>query len=313
MSAVSPHCQGQVDGLDEDRNDRGNTDMAVSAISTQNNHAAPPCIHFELNVLDFSPPHPWLTDVMWQMIAQQVVPDKVLSGEKGEAKIAVRMVLRQIRGLQTTSVNLPVYQYINTQFHLNKNQTGYFKIDSLQQRFEHSPKLNYSYYGMVDSKRQKQLSLSDILQNKYTKEDLLTLLQQTPKAPESGLKLLYNLPIDLPAQWYLDDKGSHLLYQPGEIIEDGLIARQTGQNINMSNSSLNEIIELIVPYELINQLLLPEYQLSTLVDVNNQLSTNQLSSTNTESSFTAINRHDRSKQKTNDNSVVIKVNILHYN
>lgn len=230
----------------------------VSSLQNQHN-TLPTCIKFELNTLDFSPEQPWLSDIMWQTIAHQIVLDKSLSNEGGTAKVAVRMMLRQIRGIKSSAINLPSYQYINTQFTANDNQTGYLTVSSLQQRFEHSPILKYTYYQMVDVNTQKQLTLNNILSKKYSKEALLMLLQQSPKITASGAEVVDYIPIDLPVQWYLDDIGLHLLYQPGEMIEEAML--DTDDGMIMDNNNLDKIIELIVPSETVNPLLKPEYQM----------------------------------------------------
>ncbi|WP_230655945.1 hypothetical protein [Psychrobacter sp. I-STPA10] len=258
----SPHCLSQPV---EPTSLTSETLAPVTLEKTQHG-ALSPCIKFELNTLDFSPSQPWLSNIMWQTIAYQAVPDKTLSSEGGSAKIAVRMMLRQIKGLQTSAINLPIYQYINTEFAINKNDTGYLKIDSVQQRFEHSPRLNYIYYKMVDMSQQRQLTLSDILDKNYNKEALLALLQRIPKASQSGLEPVYHLPVDLPAQWYMDDLGLHLLYQPGEMIEQTLDIYHTDKVLD--NNNLNEIIELVVPYEVINNMLKPQYQVGKGINVN---------------------------------------------
>ena len=256
----SPHCQAP-----SEPSAPLVSETLAPVTSEKNQHGAlSPCIEFELNTLDFSPSQPWLTDIMWQTIAHQAVPDKTMSTESGAAKIAVRMMLRQIRGLQTSAINLPIYQYINTEFAINKNQTGYLKIDSVQQRYEHSPKLNYTYYKMVDLSQQKQLALSDVLQPGHTQEELLMLLQQIPKASQSRLVPIDHLPIDLPAQWYMDDLGLHLLYQPGEIIQQTFDER-THKALDTNN--LDEIIELVVPYAVINSMLKPQYQVGESINI----------------------------------------------
>lgn len=254
IKVQSPSCASQI------QTSTPLTSETVAPVISASTKPSPvsACVEFELNSLDFSPVQPWLSDIMWQTIAHQVVPDKTLSNEGGTAKIAVRMVLRQIRGLQSPALNLPIYQYINTEFNGNKNQTGYLKIDSIQQRYEHSPKLKYSYYKMVDIADKKQLSFNDILNPKYNKETLLMLLQQMPKASQSESELIYHLPIDLPAQWYMDDAGLHLLYQPGEMIEEALDIQATRTE---NNNNLNRIIEMVVPYEIINIILKPQYKM----------------------------------------------------
>ncbi len=260
--AQTPNCQFEI-----------NEDSAMSLAQTANTLGSQQCRYLELNTLLFSPSQPWLENIMWKTIAQHIAPETSLSGEKDIAKTFVRMLLRQVKGQHKGTVDLPVYQFIQTNFYLNKNQTGYFNIASVQQRFNYSPRLDYVYYAMVDMANNKQLSLKDILKEQYVIEDLLSVLQKATKKfdAQPALTDKIPLPIDFPAQWYLDGDGLHLLYQPGEIVDMDMPALKTdtvAENLTERKASSepdrqNEIVELYVPYTLIQPLLKPRYVINT--------------------------------------------------
>lgn len=238
------------------------------------------CQYFELNFLDFNPAQPWLTSIMWQTIARVIAPETPLASQDETAKKTVLMLFKQIEYGEQIVDTLPMYQRIDTELVLNPTigrlqaegristntnefgsaDTGYIAVQSRQQRGVKG-QIQLSYV-MLDMQKKLQLTLNDILLPQITTDALLLAFQTAKKdwlalyggesqgANSQGTeqKHLEDWPLSLSKQWYLDDKGLHMVYQAGELLE-----------------VKTESVDLMVPYPLLQGLIKPQYIVQTPV------------------------------------------------
>ncbi|WP_201586136.1 hypothetical protein [Psychrobacter jeotgali] len=213
------------------------------------------CQYFELNILDFTPQQPWLTSIMWQTIVRVVAPQAPLVSQDETAKKTVLMLLNQVEYSETMVSSLPLYQRIETEVVFNPAtpdtvDTGYLVIRSNQQRGTDRQHINYV---MLDMQKKLQLNIKDILLPEVSTAELLTSFQNAKKQwlMSQGVEQQYldEWPLHLSRQWYLDEQGLHMVYQSGELLK-----------------SSTDAVDLIVPYELLEGLIKPNYKISYQVD-----------------------------------------------
>ncbi|WP_201527398.1 hypothetical protein [Psychrobacter frigidicola] len=244
------------------------------------------CQYFELNVLEFNPEQPWLNGIMWQTIARVLAPETSLASQDDTAKKTVLMLFDQVEYSEQVVDTLPIYQHINTELVLNptinslqadertrarKNErgyadTGYLEVQSSQQRgVKRQPRLSYV---MLDMQKKLQLTMKDVLLPQVTTDELSLLFQTAKKdylsshsdelqsSGSQDVKLQDTEPrsvkggaLSLSQQWYLDDKGLHMVYQAGELLD-----------------MKTESVDLMVPYELLQGLIKPRYIVQTLAE-----------------------------------------------
>ncbi|WP_352339033.1 hypothetical protein [Psychrobacter sp. 16-MNA-CIBAN-0192] len=227
------------------------------------------CQYFELNVLIFTPEQPWLTTIMWQTIARVIAPETPLASQGEAAKKTVLKLFKQVEYAEQVVDTLPLYQRIDSTLVLNSAHnssvaTGYLRIRATQQRDsqltdsvrQNSKNQEQLSYVMLDMQKKLRLTISDILLPNITTAQLMQVFKP---AKQSWVKAKGNQPnnqylagaeqnymtdweIPLARQWYLDNKGLHMVYQSGE-----LLAMQT------------EVVDMVVPYSALYGLIQPHY------------------------------------------------------
>ncbi|ALF60154.1 hypothetical protein [Psychrobacter urativorans] len=227
------------------------------------------CQYLELNILHFNPEQPWLTSIMWQTIARVLAPTTPLASEDETAKKTVSMLFNQIAYAEQAVPTLPMYQRIDTELVFNptisklqKNNdtstsknavgaadSGYLVIRSNQHRSD-SRQQQVSYV-MLDIQKKLKLTINDILLPQVSTDELLLTVQtakrewltlQDNERQSAEQKDIHSTSLALSQQWYLDNKGLHMVYQAGEL----------------SNRQI-ETTDLIVPYTALQGLIKPQY------------------------------------------------------
>lgn len=245
------------------------------------------CQYLELNILHFNPEQPWLTSIMCQTIARVLSPTTPLASEDETAKKTVSMLFNQVAYAEQAVPTLPMYQRIDTELVLNptiskpaisklqqnnnntstsqtnpsKNEvgaadSGYLVIRSNQHRGVN--RQQQVSYVMLDIQKKLKLTINDILLPQVSTDELLLTVQtakdewltlQNNGLQNANPKDLQPTSLALSQQWYLDDKGLHMVYQAGELSD-----RQ------------HETTDLIVPYTALQSLIKPQYIVQTLVN-----------------------------------------------
>lgn len=218
------------------------------------------CQYFELNVLGFSPAQPWLNSIMWQTIARVLAPEMPLSSQDEMAKKTVSMLFSQIEYSNEVVDSLPMYQRIDTELVLNpvvsnpassNIATGYLIVSSNQHRSD--SRQQQVTYVMLDIQKRLQLTIEDILLPEVSTSELLLTFQTAKKEwltlQNVEKKYHEDWPLHLSRQWYLDQQGLHMIYQPGEM----LIAK-------------TDAVDLMVPYTLLQGLIEPRYIVQSPID-----------------------------------------------
>ena len=232
------------------------------------------CQYLELNILHFNPEQPWLTSIMWQTIARVLAPTTPLASQDESAKKTVSMLFNQVAYAEQAVPTLPMYQRIDTELVLNptinklqknhntstsktstsKNEvgaadSGYLVIRSNQHRDDN--RQQQVSYVMLDIQKKLKLTINDILLPQVSTDALLLTVQtakkewltlQNNRLQSATQKDLQPTPLALSQQWYLDDKGLHMVYQAGELSD-----RQI------------ETTDLVVPYSALQGLIKPQY------------------------------------------------------
>lgn len=208
------------------------------------------CQYFELNTLSFEPEQRWLTHIMWQSIARILDPKTPLVSEDESAKKLVSKLFNQIAYGETAQVTQPMYQRVDTDFvnissgSPDKAALSYLKI-SLNKHREDNPPQALSYI-MLEMQKQLQLKLTDILLPTANLDDVMRAVKpiKIKWLSEQGIeaKLLEDWSIEPPEQWYLNNDGLHLVYQPKEILE-----------------TIETPADLIVPFNELQGIIKPRY------------------------------------------------------
>lgn len=220
------------------------------------------CQYIELNTLSFTPEQPWLSSIMWQTIARILSPVAPLTSQDQTAKNTVLKLFKQIEYNHKIVRSLPLYLRIDTELVLNpvinspivdnnvtleplstNISTGYLIIRSSQQRSTTQPQLNYV---MLDIQKKLQLRVEDILLPQVTTDNLLQALQ-APKREwliMQGVEQQYleDWPLTLSNQWYLDQRGLHMIYKSEDL----------------SNTKAGTV-DLLLPDIVLQGLIKPEY------------------------------------------------------
>lgn len=213
------------------------------------------CQYLELNILKFTPDQPWLTGIMWQTIARVLSPKLPFTSQEQVAKDSIAAILKQIEFTNQGVSSQPLYQRIDTELVLNQNAknapntgtdhilTGYLLVKSTQHP-EH--KQQQFDYVMLDIHKKLQLNIEDILLPTVTSEQLLLALQTAKREwlSQKGVENQYlqDWPLALSKQWYLDERGLHMIYQGGALLNTEL-----------------EAVDLLVATEQLTALAKPSY------------------------------------------------------
>lgn len=244
--------------IDSDTSDCGfvasRFDVTVHQVIAQQPNCKLPkdqCQSFELNTLAFNPEQPWLSNIMWQAIAQVLSPQTPLSGQEQTVKNTILMQFNQVEYDDQKAEHLPLYQRIDTEFARTDTLTGHhigrMKVLSTQRQDTQNAQKQYIRYVMVDLDNQLQLNLQDVLRADVSEQTLAARFEVVAKQwlKEQGMDTNHDvqLPFFLSKQWYLDKQGLHMVYQPGELV---------GENSNA--------IDLLLPYAQMDDLLGDDFQ-----------------------------------------------------
>lgn len=221
------------------------------AIARQPNCEGAQCQYFELNTLSFDPDLPWLSHVMWQSIARTLDPSTPLVAEDETAKQNLSMLLNQIAYGEQVVTTQPLYQRVDTDLVINPvaqngsgAATGYLMIRlNKHRKGSQHQQLNCI---MLDLKKQVQLTIDDmLLPNSSTDQLLEAFIPVKIKwLSNQGVeaKYLEDSPPPKTDQWYLDEKGLHLIYHSGELL-----------------AFVPNTAELIVPFSKLDGFIKPEF------------------------------------------------------
>ncbi|WP_201601510.1 hypothetical protein [Psychrobacter submarinus] len=191
------------------------------------------CQYLELNTLAFTPPQPWLTNIMWQTVARALSPDAPFISQQQVARDSVSALLKQIEFHSAGVSSQPKYQRIDTDLILNQGlsadsnevMTGYLLVESTQQRSE-GHQQGHRDYVMLDMQKKLQLTVEDVLLADADTQKLLSTFNTIKKQwlAEQGVEQQYleEWPLPLSEQWYIDQQGLHLVYQSGELLNTQL-------------------------------------------------------------------------------------------
>ena len=205
------------------------------------------CQYLELNTLAFTPPQPWLTNIMWQTVARALSPDAPFISQQQVARDSVSALLKQIEFRSEGVSSQPKYQRIDTDLILNQGlsadsvaasnssnmdshmnnevMTGYLLVESTQQRSEDHQQ-GHRDYIMLDMQKKLQLTIEDVLLADADTQKLLSTFNTIKKQwlAEQGVEQQYleEWPLPLSEQWYIDQQGLHLVYQSGELLNTQL-------------------------------------------------------------------------------------------
>ncbi|WP_300406557.1 hypothetical protein [uncultured Psychrobacter sp.] len=205
------------------------------------------CQYLELNTLAFTPPQPWLANIMWQTVARTLSPDTPFISQQQVARDSVSALLKQIEFRSEGVSSQPKYQRIDTDLILNQGlsadsvaasngsnmdshmnnevMTGYLLVESTQQRSEDHQQ-GHRDYVMLDMQKKLQLTVEDVLLADADTQKLLSTFNTIKKQwlAEQGVEQQYleEWPLPLSEQWYIDQQGLHLVYQSGELLNTQL-------------------------------------------------------------------------------------------
>ena len=222
------------------------------------------CQYFELNVLEFKPQQPWLNSIMWKTIAQVLAPKTPLASQDQTAKDTILMLLKRIEYSEQVVDTLPLYERIDTELVLNPvgaiNEdfatdstakaltetvaTGYLLVRSTVERGSSQQHLDYV---MLDIEKKLQLTIEDILLPGVSIEALLSVFQSAKKdwliSQGVAEQNLADWPLPRSSQWYLDERGLHLVYQTAALLDAD-----------------TDAVDLLVPYSQLTALIKPAYR-----------------------------------------------------
>ena len=205
------------------------------------------CQYLEINTLAFTPPQPWLANIMWQTVARTLSPDTPFISQQQVARDSVSALLKQIEFRSEGVSSQPKYQRIDTDLILNQGlsadsvaasngsnmdshmnnevMTGYLLVESTQQRSEDHQQ-GHRDYVMLDMQKKLQLTTEDVLLADADTQKLLSTFNTIKKQwlAEQGVEQQYleEWPLPLSEQWYIDQQGLHLVYQSGELLNTQL-------------------------------------------------------------------------------------------
>ena len=205
------------------------------------------CQYLEINTLAFTPPQPWLANIMWQTVARTLSPDTPFISQQQVARDSVSALLKQIEFRSEGVSSQPKYQRIDTDLILNQGlsadsvaasngsnmdshmnnevMTGYLLVESTQQRSEDHQQ-GHRDYVMLDMQKKLQLTIEDVLLADADTQKLLSTFNTIKKQwlAEQGVEQQYleEWPLPLSEQWYIDQQGLHLVYQSGELLNTQL-------------------------------------------------------------------------------------------
>ena len=205
------------------------------------------CQYLEINTLAFTPPQPWLANIMWQTVARTLSPDTPFISQQQVARDSVSALLKQIEFRSEGVSSQPKYQRIDTDLVLNQGlsadsvaasngsnmdshmnnevMTGYLLVESTQQRSEDHQQ-GHRDYIMLDMQKKLQLTVEDVLLADADTQKLLSTFNTIKKQwlAEQGVEQQYleEWPLPLSEQWYIDQQGLHLVYQSGELLNTQL-------------------------------------------------------------------------------------------
>lgn len=205
------------------------------------------CQYLEINTLAFTPPQPWLANIMWQTVARTLSPDTPFTSQQQVARDSVSALLKQIEFRSEGVSSQPKYQRIDTDLVLNQGlsadsvaasngsnmdshmnnevMTGYLLVESTQQRSEDHQQ-GHRDYVMLDMQKKLQLTVEDVLLADADTQKLLSTFNTIKKQwlAEQGVEQQYleEWPLPLSEQWYIDQQGLHLVYQSGELLNTQL-------------------------------------------------------------------------------------------
>ena len=205
------------------------------------------CQYLEINTLAFTPPQPWLANIMWQTVARTLSPDTPFISQQQVARDSVSALLKQIEFRSEGVSSQPKYQRIDTDLILNQGlsadsvaasngsnmdshmnnevMTGYLLVESTQQRSEDHQQ-GHRDYVMLDMQKKLQLTVEDVLLADADTQKLLSTFNTIKKQwlAEQGVEQQYleERPLPLSEQWYIDQQGLHLVYQSGELLNTQL-------------------------------------------------------------------------------------------
>ncbi|WP_300392971.1 hypothetical protein [uncultured Psychrobacter sp.] len=205
------------------------------------------CQYLEINTLAFTPPQPWLANIMWQTVARTLSPDTPFISQQQVARDSVSALLKQIEFRSEGVSSQPKYQRIDTDLILNQGlsadsvaasngsnmdshmnnevMTGYLLVESTQQRSEDHQQ-GHRDYVMLDMQKKLQLTVEDVLLADADTQKLLSTFNTIKKQwlAEQGVEQQYleEWPLPLSEQWYIDQQGLHLVYQSGELLNTQL-------------------------------------------------------------------------------------------
>ena len=240
------------------------------------------CQYFELNILEFMPKQPWLSSIMWKTIAQVLAPEAPLASQDQTAKDTILMSLKQVEYGEQVVATLPMYERIDTELVLHPTRTitqgsgatetketiatGYLLVRSVE---EYGSTQQYLHYVMVDVQKKLQLTIRDILLPKVSTDALLLAFTN---AQQEWLMLqgvdqdqLGKWPLQLSDQWYLDEQGLHMVYQSRQLLAKQTVATDTPLHTRADT----EIVDLVVPYTLLEGLIRPYYKVENKVENTN--------------------------------------------
>jgi len=222
------------------------------------------CQYLELNILTFTPPQPWLANIMWQTVARTLSPDTPFTSQQQVARDSVSALLKQIEFRSEGVSSQPNYQRIDTDLILNQSlntdsavansntddavMTGYLLVESTQQRSEDHQQGRRDYV-MLDMQKKLQLTVEDILLPAADTQKLLSAFKAVKKQwlTKQGVEQqdLEQWPLPLSEQWYIDQQGLHLVYQSGELL----------------NTQLQEV-DFVVPFTQLQDIVKPSYMVT---------------------------------------------------
>lgn len=251
------------------------------------------CQYFELTTLSFEPEQRWLTHILWQSIARILDPKTPLVSEDESAKKMVTKLFNQIAYGEAPQATQPMYQRVDTAFvkissgSPDKAALSYLKI-SLNKHREDNPPQALSYI-MLEMQKQLQLNLTDILLPTADLDDVMRAAEpaKIKWLSDQGIeaKFLEDWSIEPPEQWYLNNDGLHLVYQPKEILE-----------------TIEAPADLIVPFNELQGMIKPRYVVAS-PDANLE---NSPSKSNPSKSSGAHEKNAAEKMTTETNETAIK-------
>ncbi|MGM8884829.1 hypothetical protein ACS8FD_02685 [Psychrobacter sp. 1U2] len=272
--------------IENDKSSQSSTASTTNALDKTSHKQAPPvniskqqaiarqpdcdaqqtsCQYLELNTLAFTPPQPWLANIMWQTVARTLSPDTPFTSQQQVARDSVSALLKQIEFRSEGVSSQPKYQRLDTDLVLNQGlnadnvaassskmnrevMTGYLVVKSTQQRSEDHQQ-GHRDYVMLDMQKKLQLTVEDILLPDADTQKLLSAFNTVKKQwlAKQGIEQQYleEWPLRLSEQWYIDQQGLHLVYQSGELLNTQLQA-----------------VDFVVPFTQLKGIVKPSYMVT---------------------------------------------------